>query len=454
MALRRVVITGVGAVSPLGCGAEHVWRRILAGDCGISQLPAGTLQSSVGVHVAGRVPQGQGEHDYDEKRVFGRLVGKEMSQLTQYAILASDLALSHAGSPLRGSSEKARDRMGVVLATGGVGSITDILDAGHSLDTSFRKLSPYFIPKVLTNMAGGHISLRHGLRGPLLSPSTACAASTHAIGDAYNLIRLGYADLMLAGGSESCLDPLSISGFARMRALSASDDPLTASRPFDKDRSGFVIAEGACVLVLEDMHHALQRGAPIIAEVCGYGLSADAFHITTPSPNGEGAMRSMNAALRDAGIASCEIGYVNAHATSTPQGDAIEAEAVTTLFLGEQQGANAASDSNPDNARSHHTDTPPRDAAANPLYISSTKGATGHLLGAAGALETAFTALAVRDGKLPMTRNLVTPDPAPAVQGLQFVRDSSVDKKLNYALKNSFGFGGTNASLVLGRVHV
>jgi len=437
MALRRVAITGVGAVSPLGCGVEHSWSRVLSGDCGISRLPAGLLQSSVGVHVAGRVPQGEGEYEYNEKRVFGRLVGKEMSQLTQYAILASDLALEHAGAPLQGLDDRARDRMGVVLATGGVGSITDILEAGHSLDTSFRKLSPYFIPKVLTNMAGGHISLRHGLRGPLLSPSTACAASTHAIGDAYNLIRLGYADLMLAGGSEACLDPLSISGFARMRALSQSKEPLEASRPFDKGRTGFVIAEGACVLVLEDLEHAVRRGAPILAEVCGYGMSADAHHITTPSPNGEGAMRSMNAALRDAGIFSSAIEYVNAHATSTPQGDAIEAEAVARLFLDRSTGVGANGQDSP------------RDATSNPLYMSSTKGATGHLLGAAGALEVAFTALAVRDGRLPATLNLRRPDPPP-IAGLQLVANSSVEKKIKYALKNSFGFGGTNASLVLG----
>jgi len=401
------------------------------------------------VHVAGRVPRGEGEHDYNEKSIFGRIVGKELSQLTQYAILASDLALQHAGAPLQGSSEEARNRMGVVLATGGVGSITDIIDAGHSLDASFRKLSPYFIPKVLTNMAGGHISLRHGLRGPLLSPSTACAASTHAIGDAYNLIRLGYADLMLAGGSEACVDPLSISGFARMRALSSSEDPHAASRPFDKDRSGFVIAEGACVLVLEDLRHALQRGAPIIAEVCGYGMSADAHHITTPSPNGEGAMRSMSAALRDAGVASSAIEYVNAHATSTPQGDAIEAQAVSSLFFG---APTSHSHSRVQGDDDHQDSTQYRDAAANPLYISSTKGATGHLLGAAGAIEVAFTALAIRDGKLPATLNLCTVDPAPAIPGLHFVAENSMDKELNYALKNSFGFGGTNASLVLGRV--
>ena len=430
MSLRRVVITGAGAVSPLGCGVEHVWRRVLAGDCGISHLPKGLLPDSVGVHVAGRVPHGEDEYSFNEKSVFGRQVSKELSLLTQYAVLASDLALTHAGKPLEGLSDQTRDRMGVVLATGGVGSVSDILEAGHNLDSSFRKLSPYFIPKVLTNMAAGHVSLRHGLRGPLLSPSTACAASTHAIGDAYNMIRLGYADLMLAGGSEACIDALSISGFARMRALSQSDQPQYASRPFDKDRSGFVIAEGACVLVLEEYESAIKRNAPIIAEICGYGMSADAFHITTPSPNGEGAVRSMRSAMKDAGITASAIQYVNAHATSTPQGDTIEAAAVTQVFLG-----------------SEHEQR--RDIQINPIYMSSTKGATGHLLGAAGALEVALTALAVRDGVMPATLNLLQPDPIPA-PGLELISTAAIQKKVSYALKNSFGFGGTNASLVLG----
>jgi 3-oxoacyl-[acyl-carrier-protein] synthase II len=436
--MRRVVITGIGAVSPLGCGIERVWARLLAGDCGITMLPPEHLQGKeIGVHVAGLVPHGKDEHSYDEKTVFGRIVSKEISLLSQYAAFASDLAMIHAGSPLKGWSKEEKERAGVVLATGGVGSIADILEAGRNLDSSFRKLSPYFVPKVLTNMAGGHVSLRHELRGPLMSPSTACAASSHAVGDAYNLIRLGYADVMLAGGAEACVDPLTMAGFSRMRALSQSDKPLEASRPFDKDRTGFVIAEGACILVLEELEQARKRGANIIAEICGYGMSADAFHITTPSPNGEGAVRSMKTALKQAGIQPCDVGYVNAHATSTPQGDTIELAAVSELFFPADAMKGAA-----------HKE---RDIVSNPLLISSTKGATGHLLGAAGALELAFTALAVRDGRVPATRNLQSPDPMP-VAGLQHVTGQYQERRLRYALKNSFGFGGTNASLVLGEV--
>eukprot|EP00605_Chrysophyceae_sp_TOSAG23-4_P000243 GSChrysophyteH1.ASY1.ANO1.280.1 assembled CDS len=399
--MRRVVITGIGAVSPLGCGAEHVWSRVLAGDCGISVLPKGLVSENIGVHVAGQVPVGEEEETH-----------KEMSKITQYGLA----------------------RCGVVLATGGVGSISDILDGGDNLKKSFRKLSPYFIPKVLTNMAAGHVSLRHNLRGPLLSPSTACAAGSHAVGDAYNLIRMGYADLVLAGGAESCLDPLSMSGFARMRALTSNEDPKKASKPFDADRDGFVMSEGSCVLVLEELEAAVARNAPIIAEICGYGLSSDAHHITAPSPSGEGALRSMKMAIQDAAIAINDIGYVNAHATSTPQGDAVEAGAVATLF------------ENEDNTLAGEKAT---------VYLSSTKGATGHLLGAAGALETAFTALAVRDSALPATLNLEHPDPeAKANDTVQYVKGSSVrpPNPLQYALKNSFGFGGTNASIVLGKV--
>jgi len=443
MSMRRVVITGIGAVSPLGCGIEHVWRRILANECGITRLPSGLLPSSVDVSVAGQVPFGEEEDSqYNEKAVFGRSVSKEMSKITQYGVYASDLALAHAGSPLATMSTDDLTRAGVVLATGGVGSISDIIDSGSSLDKSFRKLSPYFIPKVLTNMTAGHVSLRHGLRGPLLSPSTACAASSHAIGDAYNLIRMGYADLVLAGGAESCIDPLSISGFSRMRALSTEKDPLKASRPFDKDRSGFVIAEGACVLVLEDREAALARNAPIIAEICGYGLSSDAHHITAPSPSGEGAIRSMNMAIKDANISSKDIGYVNCHATSTPQGDAVEAGAVVSLLGGGRDEANSNNNTNR-------------------VYVSSTKGSTGHLLGAAGALEVAFTALAVRDSRIPATLNLETLDPSPEAgtgAGVHFLANKSVTLEesapLQYALKNSFGFGGTNASILLGKHRV
>ena len=433
--LKRVVVTGIGAVTPLGCGIEHVWQRILAGESGISKLPEFLNLSKEGVHVAGQVPQGEAEdpYSYNLKQVFGRNIGNEMSKITQYGVYASDLALKHAGNPLQGMTDEQLTKVGVVLATGGVGSISDIVSSGEIIakNGSARKLSPYFIPKVLTNMAAGHISLRHNLRGPLLSPSTACAASSHAIGDAYNLIRMGYADIILAGGSESCIDSLSISGFNRMRALTSEKDPTRASRPFDNDRNGFVIAEGSCILVLEDRDSAVARNAPIIAELCGYGLSSDAHHITAPSPTGEGVIRCMQMAIKDAGVAIHDIDYINAHATSTPQGDAIEAGAISRLF-------------NSDG-----------DCGTSVCYISSTKGATGHLLGAAGALESAFAALAVRDNIVPPTLNLNNLSSGLELHNnVKFVANQSMKTKtpLNYSLKNSLGFSGTNASLVFGKI--
>jgi 3-oxoacyl-[acyl-carrier-protein] synthase II len=455
--LRRVVITGIGAVSPLGCGIEHIWSRLLAGDCGISPLPNDLLPPGSGVYVAGQVPISNDDNNdnptaYNEKSVFGRIVSKEMSKLTQYGLYASDLALLHAGSPLKDMTSLELEHVGVVLATGGVGSISDIIDSSKSLEKSYRKLSPYFIPKVLTNMVAGHISLRHGLKGPLLSPSTACAASSHAIGDAYNLIRMGYSNIILAGGTESCIDPLSILGFARMRALTSNQDPYTSSKPFDKNRNGFVIAEGACVLILEEYEHAIKRNAPIIAEICGYGLSSDSHHITSPSPTGDGAIRSMKMALNDANINIHQIGYVNAHATSTPVGDSIEANAVASMVMAIDTSSNSNSNSN--SSSNHRHDK---------ILISSTKGSTGHLLGAAGALESAFTALAIRDNIVPPTLNLNEIDcgNSNVTDSLTFVANKSVtievdveDKKqgLQYALKNSFGFGGTNASIVFGKI--
>ena len=474
--LRRVVITGIGCVTPLGCGIEHVWKRILLGECGISKLKQGFLPDNVSVHVAAHVPRGKLDDDksaFDEDAVFGRLVGKELALFTQFGMYASDLAMQHAWGASSSSSYKKEmseaqlERFGVALATGGIGSLLEITEAQKCLDQSFKKLSPYFVPKVLVNMAAGHVSIRHGLKGPLHSVATACAAGAHAVGDAFNFIRLGAADRMLAGGTEASIDPLSLAGFARMRALSPSPDPSAASRPFDASRSGFVIGEGACVLVLEELSAALAREATIIAEIVGYGQSGDAHHATLPSPMGDGAYRSMRAALQDAGVSPWDIGFVSAHATSTAQGDAIEAAAIARLFEDECEA----------------TDRPP-------LFVSSTKGATGHLLGAAGALELAFTALALRDGRIPPTLNLVHPDPSLPVHwyatpqmvgggaGLDYLereeeqevrralaRESRVEgssssssstrttqaRGLRFALKNSFGFGGTNASLVLAK---
>lgn len=439
-----MVISGVGFASPLGCGHEAVWRRLVGGESGLRRLPGQFLSPNVKVFAAGLVPYMTGDCQEEEKvknkvgvlddggpfspyALFGRSVDGEMNMITQYGICAADFALEHAQQPLK-SGAYSMERAGVTLATGGVGPLDEIHSAYNVLEKSPRRLSPYFIPKTLTNMTGGHMSLRYGTKGPLLSPSSACAASAHAVGDAYNFIRMGYADVMLAGGAEAAVNQLSIGGFAKMKALSSHEEPVAASRPFDVDRDGFVIAEGACVLVLEDLEKAIARGAPIIAEVTGFGLSSDSHHITSPSPDGNGASRSMEMAIADAGVTPGDVGYINAHATSTPTGDEIEATAIANTFAG----------------------------SGGDLYVSSTKGATGHLLGAAGALELAFTAMAVRDGVVPPTLNLEQPcqvggrseDSLP----FKFAKGQSVaHPALAHAINNSFGFGGTNASLLVSK---
>lgn len=404
----------------------------MSGKSGLRSLPAHLSSPNVQVFAAGLVPRASKEDNdgilidggpFSSNALFGRSVDGEMNMITQFGICAAEFALEHAQHPFK-SGAYNMERAGVTLATGGVGPLDDIHHAYNVLEKSPRRLSPYFIPKTLTNMTGGHISLRYGTKGPLLSPSSACAASAHAVGDAYNFIRMGYADVMLAGGAEAAVNQLSIGGFAKMKALSSNTEPTNASRPFDADRDGFVIAEGACVLVLEEMEKAIARGAPIIAEVSGFGLSSDAHHITSPSPDGNGASRSMEMAMADAGVQPSQIGYINAHATSTPTGDEIEAYAIANTF------ANSGGD----------------------LYVSSTKGATGHLLGAAGAIEVAFTALSVRDGVMPPTLNLEQPCQVGS-QGDTPLRFVQAQKKehpsLVHAINNSFGFGGTNASLLL-----
>ena len=434
---RRVVITGVGVVSPLGCGHEAIWEKITSGGHGISVLPPSLQVSGSGVTVAGFVPRLPVADNRDSKFNFDLLPSKELAGFSQYALHASDIALEHA--KLQPCNMKAADlhRAGVAIASGGIGSLQDIVESSRLLDQSYKKMSPYFVPKILSNLAAGHVSIKHRFSGPVTSVATACAAGTHSIGDAFNYIRMGYADVMLAGGTESSITPLSIAGFSRMRALSTSSTPQAASRPFDSARDGFVMSEGAGVLVLEELTVAQSRGAVIIAEILGYGLSGDAHHPTHPSADGEGAERSMRQALDDAGLEPSSIGYINAHATSTPIGDAIEVRAIERVFGGRV------------------------DTACGPLFVSSTKGATGHLLGAAGAVETAFTALALRDGILPPTLNLDNVDEAPIAfhhvpnKCIQYNQHKAhtvgTKKELLYALKNSFGFGGSNASLVLGK---
>jgi 3-oxoacyl-[acyl-carrier-protein] synthase II len=442
-----------------------------------------SLLNAAGVHVAGFVPRGSGPNCFNEKEVFGRSVSKEMALVSQFAAFASDIALSNAGLTSSNQTLKSNacgveipinmDRVGVSIGSGGIGSLVDINETQKALNVSYKKVSPYFVPKILVNMPAAQVSMRHGLRGPVHAVATACAAGSHSIGDAFNFIRLGYADMMLAGGSEACIDDLAIAGFARMKALSGSKDPAKASSPFNSTRDGFVISEGAGVLVLEDLDHAISRKARIIAEIIGYGLSGDAFHLTSPPPVSTqtspsilspssssssslsssssslgGAQRAMMQVLDMAGVLANEVDYVNCHSTSTPVGDGIESDTIDWIFA--DNNVNGNSDINIGGGNSI-TKRP----SDRPLYISSTKGATGHLLGAAGAVETIFTCLAIRDNVVPPTRNLDSPKPIPqsflhASEKVSF--DSNNNKRqLKIAVKNSFGFGGTNAVLCLKR---
>jgi 3-oxoacyl-[acyl-carrier-protein] synthase II len=344
-----------------------------------------------------------------------------MSRFIQLAVSAAREAIEHSG--LRIESEEHSQRCGVSIGTG-IGSLEDTIAAHELLKTTPRKLSPHYIPRMLGSLAAGRVSMREHLAGPVLTPASACAAAAHAIGEAYNLIRLDYADVMLAGGTEACVNALAITGFGRLRALRTGCDarPVEASRPFDRERGGFVLAEGAGALVLESLEHALSRGASIMCELKGYGLSGDAHHATAPHPQGRGALHAMRMALKDAHLNPSQLDYVNSHATSTPLGDAVEALAIATLL---QEG-----------------DTKGR------CLVSSTKGATGHLLGAAGAVEALFAILSIRDGMIPHTLNLQDPDPNCVFGAFEHVAQEHQRHEVRTALSNSFGFGGTNASLV------
>eukprot|EP01031_Cornospumella_fuschlensis_P032131 gene32131-38865_t len=391
MLQRRVVITGIGLVTPLGTGHGHkIFEHLVAGRCGIKPIPASLkLPESCNVTQCGSVPRGTSEDEYNDAAFKNQ---KETSLFIRYAMTAADIALRHANLESPTQLYEAH-RCGVAIGNGGIGSITEIVATQRQLDQSYKKVSPYFVPKILVNMASGHVSMKYGLKGPVHSAATACAAALHSIGDAYNFIRLDMADCIVAGGTDASIDELSLVGFNRMKALSnptPQSDPQTypSSRPFDINRNGFVMGEGAGILVLEERDAAIRRGATIIAEVCGYGLSGDAYHSTSPHPDGIGAMQSMANALRDARLEISDIDYVNCHATSTPIGDAIEAKAVATLL--DKSSAKKS----------------------RPIYVSSTKGHTGHLLGAAGSVELAFAALALQTGVLPATLNLKDIDPA------------------------------------------
>jgi 3-oxoacyl-[acyl-carrier-protein] synthase II len=404
-----VVITGIGLLSPVGIGTEANWQGLLAGRSGIGPITHFDA-TAFGARIAGEV-KGFDPLQFVEKKEL-----KKLDVFIQFALAASQFAVDDAGFTVGPGNAT---RVGVFIASGIGGFATIEREHSKLLEGGPGKISPFFIPAAIINLAAGQVSIRFGAKGPNSATCTACAASAHALGDAYEIIRRGDADAMIAGGSESAITPMGVGGFAAMRALSTrNDEPERASRPFDLDRDGFVIGEGAGVLVLEELGAALSRGARIYAEVAGYGASADAFHITAPCEDGDGGLRAMQGALR--GVDPSEITYINAHGTSTPHNDRIETLAVKRCFG--------------DHARR--------------LAISSTKSMTGHLLGAAGALEGAITALAIHHQMMPPTINLETPDPD---CDLDYVPGVCRAAAIRYALSNSFGFGGTNVSLLFKR---
>jgi 3-oxoacyl-[acyl-carrier-protein] synthase II len=418
--LRRVVITGLGLVTPLGCGVEATWSRLLEGRSGarrIEEFPVDDLACQIACFVP-RGSTSEGKFDADDW-----MEPKEQRKVDDFIVFAmgaAELALRDA--EWKADTPEKQERTGVLIGSG-IGGLSGIADTSLLLrDKGPRRVSPFFIPGRLINLASGYVSIRHGLKGPNHAVVTACSTGAHAIGDAARLIALGDAEVMLAGGAESPICRIAMAGFAACKALSTkfNDQPTRASRPYDRDRDGFVMGEGAGVVVLESLEHARARGAHIYAEVVGYGMSGDAFHITAPAEDGDGAYRCMRAALARAGIAASDIQYVNAHGTSTPMGDEIELGAAERLF------GNAAGN----------------------VAMSSTKSAIGHLLGAAGAVEAVFCVLAIRDNVAPPTLNLDNPSVATVID---LVPHEAKRRSIDTVLSNSFGFGGTNASLVLRR---
>ncbi|MEM0898612.1 MAG: beta-ketoacyl-ACP synthase II [Pseudomonadota bacterium] len=421
--MRRVVITGIGMVSPLGGDVETTWRRLLAGESAAKRITSFEV-SDITAQIACQIPVGEGKSAGDG--TFNPSDWQEVKEQRKvdpfitYAMAASEMALEDAN--WKPESDEDQIRTGVLIGSG-IGGLEGIVEAGDTLrDRGPRRISPFFIPGRLINLAGGQVSIRHGLRGPNHSVVTACSTGAHAIGDAGRLVALGDADVMVAGGTESPVGRLSLAGFAACKALSTAynDAPEKASRPYDRDRDGFVMGEGAGIVIVEEHEHAVARGAKIYAEIVGYGLSGDAYHITAPPPDGEGAERCMRAALGRAGVDMSEIGYINAHGTST-MADTIELGAVERVL-----GQHAAG-----------------------VSMSSTKSCIGHLLGAAGAVEAIFCALSIRDQVVPPTINLDNPD---VETEIDLVPHTAKKRAVDVALSNSFGFGGTNASLVLKRV--
>lgn len=416
--MRRVVVTGLGIVSPLGCGVELNWKRLINGESGIRAIEHFET-SDLAAKIAGVIPRGTGEGELDLDKVVPAKERRRMDDFIVYGLAAAQEAIADSGwAP---QDDEGRERTGVMIGSG-IGGLPAIAEGALTLkDNGPRRVSPFFIPSALINLVSGHVSIQYGFKGPNHAVVTACATGAHAIGDAARLIMFGDADVMVAGGAEAAVCRLGIAGFAACKALSTArnDEPQAASRPWDKDRDGFVMGEGAGVLVLEELEHAKARGAKIYGEVIGYGMSGDAYHITAPAEDGNGAFRAMQAALKRADLQPGDIDYINAHGTAT-MGDVIELGAVKRLFGN----------------------------AINTVSMSSTKSAIGHLLGAAGAVEAIFSLLAIRDQVAPPTLNLDNPD-----EGCDIDLVAKVAKKrdIKYAMSNSFGFGGTNASLIFAK---
>lgn len=405
---RRVVVTGIGLVSPLGIGTEATWAGLVAGKSGagpITRFDAGAFPSRIACEVEG----------FDALDYLDRREARKMDRFIHFALAAAQFAFDDAGF---GMPVAEPERFGVIVGSGIGGFGTIEREHRRLLEHGPRRISPFFVPAMVVNLASGQVSIRFGVKGPNTAPATACSAGAHAIGDAFRLIRYGYADAMIAGGAEATITPLGIGGFAALRALSTrNDDPPTASRPFDRDRDGFVVGEGAGILILEERERALSRGVSPYAEVLGYGMSGDAFHITAPAEDGGGAVRVMRAALDDAGLPPSEVDAVNAHGTSTPLNDRIETAAIREVF-------------------GDHADR---------LAVSSTKSMTGHLLGGAGGLEAGISCLTLCRRRIPPTINYGTPDPD---CDLDIVPNEAREAEVGRILSNSFGFGGTNASLL------
>ncbi|MBI1861791.1 MAG: beta-ketoacyl-ACP synthase II [Deltaproteobacteria bacterium] len=405
----RIVVTGIGAISPIGLNAQQNWDSLMKGVSGVGTITQFDA-AQYSCRIAGEVKGYQADQHIPIKDI------KKMERFIQFALVASDEALKGSGID---KEKEDLDRIGCCIGVG-LGGLAEI-QAQHKelMEKGPRRVSPFFIPMVIANLAAGQVSIRYGFRGPNTCITTACSSSSHSIGEAMRLIQRGDVDVMVAGGAEAVICELGVAGFCALRALSSrNDEPTRASRPFDKDRDGFVMGEGAAVLILENLEHAQKRGAKILAEIVGYGLNADAYHMTQPSPNGEGGANCMRLALKDAKLSADRIGYVNAHGTSTPIGDIMETTAIKSVF------------------RDH----------AKKLTVSSTKSMTGHLLGAAGAIEAMYCVQALMNQVVPPTINLENPSPE---CDLNYVANRAQERKLDYALSNSFGFGGTNGCLIL-----